>query len=101
MTLPIPALRPDIAITTAASRPQTDRLKQTATEFEAAILTELLQAAGAGQTASDFGGGAGEEQFASFLLRAQVERIAERGGIGLAELALRAMMGRSATDGPA
>jgi len=100
MTLSIPALPPNMQINVAPPA-EPDRLKQIAKEFEAAILTELLQAAGADKTASTFGGGVGEDQFASFLLRAQADRIAERGGIGLAELALRAMMDAPAKDRPA
>lgn len=101
MTLSIPTLPQGTPITTPSPAADTDRLKQLATAFEAAILTELLQAAGADQTASTFGGGVGEEQFASFLLRAQAERIAGHGGIGLAELALRSMMVPPAEGGPA
>lgn len=70
--------------------PQPDsRLWQSARQLEAAFLAEMLTAAGAGQVPTGFGGGIGEEQFASFLVHAQAERIAERGGIGLAEMILR------------
>lgn len=96
MTLSIPTLPQGTPITARAPAADTDGLKQLATAFEAAILTELLQAAGADQMTSTFGGGVGEERFASFLLRAQAERIAEHGGIGLAELALRSLMDSSA-----
>jgi len=67
-----------------------------AQQFEAAILAELLRSAGAGEAASTFGGGIGEEQFASFLVNAQAERIAARGGLGIAEMALRALVARDA-----
>lgn len=74
------------------------RLEDAAKEFEAAILAELLKAAGAGQSRTEFGGGEGEEQFASLLLDAQARHIAAAGGIGLAEMALRGLM---AQRGPA
>lgn len=72
-------------------------LTQTALKFEAAILAELLRAAGAEQTGTLFGGGIGENQFASLLLDAQAQRIADAGGIGLAEMALRRTLAQSAT----
>lgn len=62
-----------------------------AQQFEAVILAEMLRAAGAGEVASEFGGGIGEEQFASFLINAQAERIAARGGLGIAEMTIRAL----------
>lgn len=76
-----------------------DRLQSVARAFEAAMLSEMLRSAGAGQAAAHFGGGVGEDQFASFLVHAQAERIADRGGIGLAEMAMRAMMPPQTADG--
>ncbi len=70
-------------------------LAQTAQNFEAAILAELLRAAGAQQTGTPLGGGIGEDQFASILLDAQAQRIAAAGGIGLAEMALRGLLAHS------
>ena len=61
-----------------------------AVEFEALVLAELLRAAGAGKPISGFEGGLGEDQFASFLVDAQARAIAARGGIGLAEMVMRA-----------
>ncbi|TDW38871.1 rod binding protein [Roseinatronobacter bogoriensis subsp. barguzinensis] len=84
MLRPPPAARP--------SDQPTPQMKQAAQEFEAAILSELLKAAGAGQSRTEFGGGEGEEQFASLLLDAQAKQIAAAGGIGFAEMALRGLM---------
>lgn len=64
-------------------------IKTAAREFEAVFLARMLQAAGAGQAAKAYGGGVGESQFASFLLDAQAQRIANSGGIGLAEMIIR------------
>lgn len=69
-----------------------------AQQFEAVILAEMLRAAGAGEAASAFGGGIGEEQFASFLINAQAERIAARGGLGIAEMTLRALIAQDAGE---
>ncbi|MCC1481301.1 rod-binding protein [Roseibaca sp. Y0-43] len=63
------------------------RLTSAAQAFEAAFLSQMLSAAGAGKTEAF--GGIGEAQFASFLVDAQAERIAQRGGIGLAETIIR------------
>jgi len=74
-----------------------DPLRSAARAFEAAFLAEMLQSAGLGSTRESMGGGAGEGQFASFLVRAQAEEIARAGGIGLAE-ALYASLKETAHD---
>lgn len=81
------------------SPPSADPRRSVAQGFEAAILAELLQAAGAAQPGGEFGGGIGEDQFASFLLHAQAQRMAERGGIGLAEMILRSMLAEAGPEG--
>ena len=60
-------------------------LQNAARSLEVNFLTEMLTSAGLGKTSKNFGGGAGEDQFNSFLNRAQAEKIVEAGGIGLAE----------------
>lgn len=77
------------------------QLEQRAVEFEAVILAEMLRAAGGGQPAEGFGGGIGEEQFASFLLNEQARAIAARGGIGLAELILRTNLAAASQESSA
>ena len=62
-----------------------DPLREAAIKLEASFLSEMLKAAGLGEARSGFGGGAGEEQFSSFLVRAQADQMARSGGIGLAE----------------
>ncbi len=66
-------------------------LRQAATELEAAFLTEMLKSAGFGKSRTTMGGGAGEDQYASLLVRAQAEQIARSGGIGLAESLFNAL----------
>lgn len=91
----------DINATLAASASSTprlqtagpDALRQVAVEFEAAFLAEMLNHAGVGETPEGFGGGAGEDAFASLLTREQARMMAERGGIGLAD-AIEAALAR-------
>lgn len=66
-------------------------LRQAATKLEASFLAEMLRSAGLGETSDSFGGGAGEDQFSSFLIQAQAEQIARTGGIGLAETFFHAL----------
>ncbi|NJM81788.1 MAG: chemotaxis protein chel [Tabrizicola sp.] len=65
-----------------------------ARDLEAAFLAEMLNHAGLGQSSESFGGGHGEDQFASFLKQEQARMIVARGGIGLAE-AIFASMARA------
>ncbi|WP_341353865.1 rod-binding protein [Haematobacter massiliensis] len=41
---------------------------------------------------SDFGGGVGEEQFASFLREAQAKQLVRAGGVGLSESLFSALI---------
>jgi peptidoglycan hydrolase FlgJ len=70
---------------TPSADPNTARLREKATELEATFLAEMLQFAGLGAEQDSFGGGIGEEQFASFLRQEQARLMADRGGIGLAQ----------------
>jgi peptidoglycan hydrolase FlgJ len=60
-------------------------LMQKAKELEASFLSEMLGYAGLGGSEDAFGGGIGEEQFASFMREAQAKQMVAHGGIGLAE----------------
>lgn len=60
-------------------------LREAAQQLEAGFLAEMLKAAGLGQARDSFGGGAGEDQFASFLLHEQAMAMVRAGGIGLSE----------------
>jgi peptidoglycan hydrolase FlgJ len=72
--------------------PQPDSpLMQKAKELEASFLSEMLGHAGLGASEGGFGGGIGEEQFASFLRDAQAKQMVAHGGIGLAEQLFHAM----------
>ena len=69
----------------ARPRPPTTAAKEAAEAFEAAFLAEMLKYTGLNATSASFGGGAGEEAFASLLTDEYARLLAERGGIGLAE----------------
>lgn len=68
------------------------RLKSAAVELEATFLAEMLKSAGLGKSSQSFGGGAGEDQFASFLVQHQARQLAQAGGVGLSEILITAMM---------
>lgn len=66
-------------------------LAQAARDMEASFLSIMLREAGVGAVPAAFGGGSGEEQFTSFLTDAYAAKIAESGGIGLAERLFQAL----------
>lgn len=68
-----------------------ETLMHKARELEAAFLSEMLSLSGLGKEPESFGGGAGEEQFSSFLRAEQAKLLVERGGIGLAEGIFRSL----------
>jgi Rod binding domain-containing protein len=70
------------------------RLRDAAIRLEASFLKEMLSSAGLGRTPDAFGGGAGEDQFASFLLEEQAQSLARAGGVGLAESLFEALKAR-------
>ncbi|MFQ6773942.1 rod-binding protein [Cereibacter sphaeroides] len=66
-------------------------LRRKAEEFEAAFLSEMLGHAGLDAASGPFGGGIGEQQFASFLRDEQATGMVRSGGIGLAEQFYRSL----------
>lgn len=87
-----PATAPGVS----SGRPDDEaRLRATAVKLEAQFLSEMLKYAGFDGPKSEFSGGSGEEQFGSFLRDAQATRMAEAGGVGLAETIFRALQERS------
>jgi peptidoglycan hydrolase FlgJ len=79
---------------TASTHPREVQLRAKAEELEATFLSEMLSHAGFGDARTSFGGGLGEDQFASFLRNAHAEGMVGRGGIGLAEQFFRTLMAR-------
>jgi peptidoglycan hydrolase FlgJ len=79
---------------TTRPRPADAALNRAARDLEASFLSVMLREAGLGAPRAAFGGGAGEEQFASFLTQLHAERMADSGGIGLAQTILRSLQER-------
>jgi len=92
---------PQTAPTLPPTRPEDAALRKQAQALEAAFLSEMLAHAGLGEddSGSGFGGGIGEQQFASFLRQEQAKLMVARGGIGLAEHLFRAMRGSDDSAG--
>ncbi|MFD0859998.1 rod-binding protein [Roseovarius aquimarinus] len=85
------AISPPGASTAPAQPQPIEQARAAARKLEATFLAEMLKSAGLGRTA-EFGGGIGENQFASFHTQALAEKLAEAGGIGLADAFFRSMM---------
>ena len=84
------------ALNAPLSPPNTDaQLWEAAKDLEAVFLAEMLKTAGFGKPLEGFGGGIGEEQFASVLVDHQARAFADRGGVGLAERIFEAMTERA------
>lgn len=87
----MPVLPPVLPSSAPESGSPDSRLRAAAVQLEATFLAEMLKSAGLGDAPSAFGGGAGEDQFASFLRDTQAQAMAEAGGIGLAEALFEAL----------
>ncbi|MEP2640203.1 rod-binding protein [Roseobacter sp.] len=74
-----------VGATPTPMSPQDKALKEVAQKLEASFLAEMLKSAGLGKTSEHFGGGAGEDQFSSFLVEEQAMQMVKAGGIGLSE----------------
>jgi len=93
---PLSAAGPEAARAPAA---EPERQARAAAEaFEAAFLAEMLKYSGINAMPSGFGGGAGEEAFASFLTEEYARLLAERGGIGIAEQVFGLLQQRMETE---
>lgn len=79
------------APTSSIPQKRQEAMMARAKELEGLFLSEMLGQAGLGAMSGSFGGGIGEEQFASFLRNEQARAIVDNGGIGLSEMLFRAM----------
>lgn len=68
------------------------RLWKLAQEVEASFLAEMLKSAGVGKTRDAFGGGVGEDQFSTFLVREYAASTVSAGGLGLSEAIYRSLV---------
>lgn len=86
------AMPPKTSAQSSLPGPDHAALRKASVDLEAAFLAEMLKSAGFGKSRDSFGGGAGEDQFGSLLVRAQAEKMAQAGGIGLAESLYQALL---------
>ena len=70
------------------------RLVELSNKLEANFLAEMLKSAGVGKPLEGFNGGAGEEQFSSFLVQEYADATVAAGGIGLSEAIYRSLVSR-------
>lgn len=89
-----PVARPEITDVRTNLPTEDTRLMEAAQKLEAGFLAEMLKSAGLGAVPDQFGGGAGEEHFASFMIEAQAREMVQAGGIGLAQSLFEAMKAR-------
>ncbi|MCF4166590.1 rod-binding protein [Zavarzinia compransoris] len=69
------------------------RLKDSAEDFEAMVVSQMLVPMFEGiKTDGPFGGGAGEAAFRTFLIDEYGKAIAARGGIGLSDMMIRSLL---------
>lgn len=69
-------------------------IRHAAQQLETTFFSQMLKSAGLGATQSSFGGGAGEEQFTSFLIDEHAKAITKNGGLGLSEKLFQALLRR-------
>ena len=89
-------IAPVTSLPPAAPRPaEADRaLRDKAEAFEAVFLAEMLKQTGINAMPESYGGGAGEDAFASFLTQEYARLIAARGGLGLADHIFEALQAK-------
>ena len=71
---------------------QDPQLRALADKMESQFLAEMLKSAGLGKSRDAFGGGAGEDQFSSFLTAEYADATVRAGGIGLSEAIYNALV---------
>lgn len=78
-----------------AAHPRAAEIMEVARSLEAQFLSEMLKSAGVGETPDAFGGGSGEDQFASFMRDEQAKQMTQAGGIGLAQSLFESMIAKT------
>lgn len=70
-----------------------NKLRETAQDFEAVFLSQMLKPMFEGiETDGMFGGGQGEEMWRSLMVDEYGKSIAKQGGIGIADAVMRTML---------
>jgi Rod binding domain-containing protein len=78
--------------------PKDPALLSLANKLEAQFLAEMLKASGISKPPEGFGGGAGEDQFSSFLTQEYAAATVNAGGIGLSEAIYDALIKKDQTQ---
>ena len=76
----------------AIPHPPKQKLRILANKLESQFLAEMLKSAGVGKPRDSFGGGAGEQQFSTFLTQEYSDAIVQAGGLGLSEAIYNALV---------
>lgn len=89
----------DLAVSPALLQPAapptvvTARMRETADQFEASFLAQMMRPMFEGlKTDGPFGGGQGEETWRSFMLDAMAKQTVKAGGVGLADQVVAQML---------
>ena len=89
-----PAILPGTPPKKANAPAENPVLRELAERFEAQFVSEMLRYSGLNAVSESFGGGPGEEAFASFLTEAYADKMVGAGGVGLAESIYQAMLAK-------
>lgn len=86
-------LSPDLLRTPSTPRVVPERMRQTAEDFEASFVAQMLRPMFEGiSTDAPFGGGEAEATWRGFLLDEMGKQVARSGGIGLADQVVSQML---------
>ena len=99
--MPLPnAILPRIGVPESIAKTEVKDagLREAARKLESGFVAEMLKSAGFGKARESFGGGAGEDAFAAFLVQTQADLIVANGGFGLAESIFQALKSREVKD---
>ena len=92
MTDPI-SLSPDLLRPVQTPALRQDRMRETAQDFEASFIAQMLRPMFEGiSTEAPFGGGEAEGTWRSFLIDEMAKQTARSGGIGLADQVMSTML---------
>jgi Rod binding domain-containing protein len=92
MTDPL-TLSPDLLRPVRTPTLRQDRMRETAEEFEASFIAQMLRPMFEGlSTEAPFGGGEAEGTWRSFLIDEMAKQTARSGGIGLADQVMATML---------
>lgn len=87
------AVSPSLLQQPAAPPARTAKMRETAEQFEASFISQMLKPMFEGvKTDGPFGGGDAEETWRSFMIEAMAKQTVKAGGIGLADQVVAQML---------